>query len=256
MKKTILLLICLLIFTTTCGKDEDDGEGGAAETADLSSLTSRASFYQDRYGAERVLDKIVNSTGEGTSELEGTLNVRPIMHGVIYRGGANNLYSKDVPRSERNPLPEKALVNLCEEGFSQAIYLLEENFDLASKITDCSDFNGETNSLFYEQKDWDADQDLYDILSYTYDILQNDEAQPIYLHDYNGWHESGYVAAILLRQYCNYTPSEAVDYWQLSIDDENDSYELVEDKIRNFVKVADFMISQDLVGEVCPDKVL
>ena len=51
-------------------------------------------YYIDRYNEKDLLTKIVDNRGDGFKELYGTRNLRPILHGVAYRGGANNYYHK------------------------------------------------------------------------------------------------------------------------------------------------------------------
>lgn len=62
-------------------------------------------------------DKLVDNTGEGYDALYGTRNVRAVLNGVYYRGGANNYYNKHLKRKNSNPLPDEGLLHLCEEGF-------------------------------------------------------------------------------------------------------------------------------------------
>ena len=71
------------------------------------------------------MTKIVDNRGDGFDDLYGTRNLRPILHGVAYRGGANNYYHKTNKRKNNNPLPKDGLQNLCTEGFS--FYLLIQN---------------------------------------------------------------------------------------------------------------------------------
>ena len=71
--------------------------------------------------------KVTDNWGNQFEDLYGTRNMRPVLHGVAYRGGANNYYHKRNKRKNQNPLPSDGLLNLCQEGFSGAVYLYQQN---------------------------------------------------------------------------------------------------------------------------------
>ena len=80
-------------------------------------------FYKNRYNETDLLKKITDNYGNNEDKLYGTRNLRPILHGIAYRGGGNNYYHKTDKRKNQNPLPDDGLINLCKEGFSKSIYL-------------------------------------------------------------------------------------------------------------------------------------
>ena len=86
-------------------------------------------YYQTRYIETDLMYKITDNKGDGFDSLYGTRNMRPILHGVAYRGGANNYYHKTDKRDNHNPIPLDGMHGLCQEGFSKGIYLYRENFE-------------------------------------------------------------------------------------------------------------------------------
>lgn len=78
--------------------------------------------------SNHLMSKITNNTGDGFEELYGTRNMRAVLHGIYYRGGANNYCHRSNPRDNMNPLPADGLSNLCEEGFGKGIYFYATNF--------------------------------------------------------------------------------------------------------------------------------
>ena len=47
-------------------------------------------YYKKRYVETDLMYKVVDNFGNGFDSLYGARNMRPILHGVAYRGGANN----------------------------------------------------------------------------------------------------------------------------------------------------------------------
>ena len=88
-----------------------------------SSVIDMIKFYKNRYKVECANQKIVDNHGNGNELLYGTRNMRPILHGIAYRGGANNVYNIYEKRDNHNPLTKDAVGVLAYEGFSTAIYL-------------------------------------------------------------------------------------------------------------------------------------
>lgn len=213
------------------------------------------SFYKSRYQANTLLDKIVGNEGEGFDELYGTRNLRPILHGVAYRGGGNNYYHKTAKRHNNNPLPDDGVRNLCEEGFSASVYLYRRNWDSAPKIDTCDCISGGDNVIDYHQLDYFDDVHIKEMLSLVHNSITNDSVGPVYLHCWNGWHASGLISAIILRQYCGTSGQDAVNYWDLGTDGNNRSprYQKQRDRIKQFVPFPEFAISDSLSDCMCPE---
>ncbi len=98
--------------------------------------------------------KVIDNFGNGFDSLYGTRNMRTVLHGVAYRGGANNYYHKTDKRNNHNPLPDDGIANLCKEGFSHSIYLYKQNWDSAPEYETCDCVNEAQNEMEYSQYDY------------------------------------------------------------------------------------------------------
>lgn len=210
--------------------------------------------YKTRYNEEDLLYKIVDNYGNKYDKLYGTRNVRPILHGIAYRGGANNYYHKTSKRKNQNPLPDDGLLNLCQEGFSSSVYLYRTNADTAYTEVKCNCIDGESNRMEYVQLDYFDKDHIYEMLKMVYESATNKEKGPVYLHCWNGWHASGFLAAVMLKQFCGYNDIDAVAYWDLGTDGANTSphYQTIRKKIRDFEPYPEFIIKDSLGERVCP----
>ena len=211
-------------------------------------------YYKNRYVETDLMYKITDNKGNGFDSLYGTRNMRPILHGVAYRGGANNFYHKTDKRHNHNPIPLDGMANLCEEGFSRGIYLYRQNFENSPIGDTCSCSNDSWNNFEYSQKDYFNDQHIKDMLEMTYESATMDSVGPIYLHCWNGWHASGYISAVILKQFCGYSNWDAVNYWDLGTDGANTSprYQHQRERIKEFEPYQEFLISDSLQDCLCP----
>jgi len=211
-------------------------------------------YYKNRYIETDLMYKVTDNKGNGFDSLYGTRNMRPILHGVAYRGGANNYYHLTDKRHNHNPIPLDGMSNLCEEGFSKGIYLYRENFENSPVGDTCSCTNDSWNNFEYYQKDYFDDQHIKDMLEMTYNSATLDSVGPIYLHCWNGWHASGYISAVILKQFCDYSSWDAVNYWDLGTDGANTSprYQHQRERIKDFEPYTEFNISDSLQNCLCP----
>lgn len=212
-------------------------------------------YYQSRYPLKNVYDKLVDNQGNGFTPLYGVRNFRAVLSGVVYRGGANNVYNIHQKRPNMNPLPNEGLDHLCQEGFGTAIYLYSTNFNTAPKVTRCQSIFGDANEVDYQSENVLSNStDLRAVLKVVYDRLTSSRDQrPIYIHCWNGWHSSGFTSAAILRQFCGFSGDDAVKYWNKNTDGNNgSSYEPIRKKIRAFQPYAEFAISSELKKQVCP----
>ena len=211
-------------------------------------------FYKSRYQEEDLMYKITDNKGNGFDSLYGTRNMRPILHGVAYRGGANNYYHLTNKRNNHNPLPTDGMKNLCTEGFSAGVYLYRENFDTTLVADTCDCVDNDTNLFNYYQKDYFDDQHVKDMVEMTYNSATSDSIGPVYLHCWNGWHASGFISAVILKQFCGFSNFDAVNYWDLGTDGANTSprYQSQRERIKKFEPYPEFMISDSLKSCLCP----
>lgn len=218
------------------------------------NLIYSSDYYKNRYTETDLMYKVTDNKGNGFDSLYGTRNMRPILHGVAYRGGANNYYHLTDKRNNHNPIPLDGMSNLCEEGFSKGIYLYRENFENSPIGDTCTCSNDSWNNFEYYQKDYFDDQHIKDMLEMTYNSATMDSVGPIYLHCWNGWHASGYISAVILKQFCGYSSWNAVNYWDLGTDGANTSprYQHQRERIKDFVSYPEYMISDSLQDCLCP----
>jgi len=211
-------------------------------------------YYKKRYQEKDLMYKITDNKGNGFDSLYGTRNMRPILHGVAYRGGANNYYHLTDKRNNHNPIPLDGMNNLCKEGFSKGVYLYRKNFEKSPVGDTCSCTNGEWNKFEYYQKDYFDSSDVYDMLKMVYESIMNDSIGPVYLHCWNGWHASGYISAVILKQFCSYSSWDAVNYWDLGTDGANTSprYQHQRERIKDFKPYPELLIPDSLQKCLCP----
>lgn len=211
-------------------------------------------FYKTRYKETDLMYKITDNRGDGFDSLYGTRNMRPILHGVAYRGGANNYYHKYDKRKNQNPLPYDGISGLCKEGFSASVYLYRQNFEESPMGDTCNCVDGAYNKMDYYQYDYYDSVHVYKMLELTYNSIVDPEVGPVYLHCWNGWHASGYISAVILKQFCGYSDWDAVNYWDLGTDGANTSprYQHQRERIKDFVPYPQFIISDSLQDCHCP----
>jgi hypothetical protein len=250
-------LLSFALFTLGCagsarGNPEGSAAGAQAESFDqVAGLT-----YRQRYHISDASQKLVNNQGDGFEALYGVRNFRAVLNGVYYRGGANNVYNKQGKRKNSNPLTNRGLENLCEEGFSQAVYLYPTNYSGAAKTIRCRDFRGNENVLSYAQVSplsyRREDQRL--LLNMINERVRDPRQGPIYDHCWNGWHASGFVAAITLRQFCDFTKEQAIAYWNKNTDGNNQgrNYDRVRNQIKAFEPFPDLSLTEAEKRILCP----
>lgn len=217
-------------------------------------LTMDYKYYKDRYVESDLMYKITNNKGDGFDSLYGTRNMRPILHGVAYRGGSNNYYHKTAKRKNQNPIPMDGMHGLCQEGFSAGVYLYRQNFDISPLGDTCNCVDQTFNQFDYYQYDYYDSIHVYKMVELAYKSAVNQDVGPIYLHCWNGWHASGYISAVILKQFCGYSSWDAVNYWDLGTDGANTSprYQNQRERIKDFTPYPEFEISDSLKACLCP----
>jgi len=237
LKKLQYILIILLICFAAVNNS-------SAETI---SLSGQVDYYLKRYKVNCVTEKITDNFGNGFESLYGTRNMRPILHGVAYRGGANNYYHRNNKRENNNPLPNDGLINLCMEGFSDAVYLYSRNFNTAEKS-----FSIDNKTMNYHQISGNTTSEIEQIIKMVFQVINRDIKGPLYFHCWNGWHQSGYVSSAILKQFCNYTDNEAYNYWMRNTDGVNKGYDRVKQMVRDFKPFPQYKISEEIQEMICP----
>jgi len=203
LKPTSNIFITLFIFTlSSCFAQQAND----SLQNNYDSIVQRVEDYKQRYSIDCLEEKITDNQGNGYEGLYGTRNFRTILHGVAYRGGGNNYYHRTDKRNNKND----GIQNLLRNGFSTSVYLYKENFEKDTFYVD----QNTKDTLSYVQISGNSPEELDRILSLTYQSITNSGFGPVYLHCWNGWHQSGYVAAVLLKQFCGFSTPKSIHYWE------------------------------------------
>jgi hypothetical protein len=263
MEQKLLLLIATAAFVTSCAQPkskfneqvnaEQPGMEAPVQPDAPDALEAKNIIdYKVRYKVLDPFTKVTDNRGNGFENLYGTRNFRVVLHGVYYRGGANNVYNREGVRDNSNPLPANGLDNLCREGFSTAIYFYPTNYSSAPKQVNCRDRKDENNTLNYKQISSLNVNNHEAIISLIYSRIKGQLKAPIYGHCWNGWHASGLAAAIALKQFCNYSNAKAVEYWKKNTDGNTAGYESVIKKLEAFKPIEKYKVSADESAKICP----
>lgn len=215
------------------------------------SLASQVAKYKKLFPLEDVYKKQTDNKGNGYDSLYGTRNFRVVLHGIYYRGGANNKFNKHLKRDNQNPLPQEGLENLCKQGFSEAMYFYKDNYDKSEKIVSC----GQEQKLEYLQLASLKSENERAILTQVYKHIKGEIPGPLYGHCWNGWHASGYAATINLMQFCDWDNKKALNYWRKNTDgNDTKEYQHVMNKIEKFKRFEDknLQISNEEKKLICP----
>lgn len=222
----------------------------AIDVTDTFQLDQEVKKFKGRYELESASEKSTDNKGLGDTNLWGTRNFRVVLHGVLYRGGANNNYF-DPPRSNTNPLPTVALNNLCKEDFSAAVYLYSENFSTAPKSVNCKNTSHQDQTLAYKQ--YAAAGENEEILAMVYDRIKGKSNGPIYAHCWNGWHSSGLISGMALKQFCGWSNEKVDAYWMQNTDGNNKGFETIRKRLRDFKPLVKFSITAEERSLICPE---
>jgi hypothetical protein len=237
-KSAIILILIAVVTLNLSSVDNNNG-----------NIKTKAEYYKNRYKVKLLNEKITDNQGNGYDSLYGTRNMRTILFGVAYRGGANNFYHKTNKRNNSNPLPIDGLQHLANEGFSAAIYLYGTNFSSAPKLV-ISDNKKDT--LRYYQNSLSDRKQIKRVLLMVKEVIDNPQKGPIYLHCWNGWHQSGYISAMILMQFCGYTNQQAVEYWIANTDGNSKGYDKIKNLILEFEPFDDIKVDRELMKSICP----
>ncbi len=166
-------------------------------------------------------------------------NYRVVMPGVLYRGGNSG--------GGAIALKETGLKALCENGFSEAVYMYPNGFKSGTNTT-CS--NGQTVEYTTFGGGLKDPKMVYNFMKRLHKIITTKKG-PLYVHCWNGWHASGEMAAMALMQFCGWNGSQAAQYWQSNIGDKG-SYPSILKRIQLFNTFDDLTISPDVQKSICP----
>ena len=86
----------------------------------------------------------------------------------------------------------------------------------------------------------------------VYETIKNNDLGPVYLHCWNGWHQSGFISAILLKQFCGFSTLKSLHYWEDCADSWSKGYDRIKEAIINFVPIEKYKIDQKTADLICP----
>jgi hypothetical protein len=219
----------------------------------LMALPSQQIYdFDHRYQLNNWGQKLVDNFGEGYEDLYGVRNFRVVLKGLLYRGGANNAYNKYGKRNNQNPLPDLGLKNLCQQDFKSAVYLYDTNFSKAPKSMNCQNSQGQKNQITYTQLNALNEANTKSFLKMIYSAIKEEIPSPIYMHCWNGWHASGLVSTLAIRQFCGLDANAALSYWMANTDGNSNGFANIKKRIQNFVPYPEFQISEQEQREICP----
>lgn len=172
-------------------------------------------------------------------DLPGTKKFTPVISGFLTFGGG-----KQTGRPNQNPLQDHALEALCENGYSEAIYLYSTN--AIEKTVSC---NG--NELFYHFIDG---REPIPIMGRIHQAITNN-AGPVYVHCWNGRHASNAIAAIALRQFCGWSIESAKNYWHNHSNGAGSEVEYWSlRRIERYQINSDYNLTSSVQDQVCPEQ--
>jgi len=134
----------------------------------------------------------------GGAGLSGLAFVRPVLSGVLYRGGfkGGDKHHTGLSHAQR--------AQLCESGFSEAWYI---DFGSHTKFgkTQCAN-----NSLNYRKG---RSSHPAVVMQAIHAVIEDPAAGPLLVHCMWGVHSSGAISAMALVQFCDWSEGKAKTYW-------------------------------------------
>jgi len=198
-----------------------------------------------------LLGKYVTNRGLGGEDLLlGARNFRTVLKGVLYRGGANNVFNTCQNRYNNNPMSMQSLIKLSSLGFNNVFYLYGKNFE---RYYPDEVQNSLSNAgIHYSSVAPHSDSLAYIILKQIHYNINHPEAGPLYLHCWNGWHMSGIMSAFALMQFCDFRNQSALQYWIKGTDGNDKGFDKIKKRILSFKKYPELDISPSQKLKICP----
>lgn len=205
----------------------------------------------DQYGLSSIEKRVIDNKGRGDERFYGTRNFRVVLYDLVYRGGGNNLHLRDtIPKYYLwNPMPAWGLKQLSEVGFDKAVYLYSHNFDYWYPQGRLDSLKEAGFEYICEPKlDAYLDDYLQDVMNRANDTTSG----AMYIHCWNGWHQSGLLSAYTLMQFCDYSNYEALKYWETCTDGNYRGFSKVKSRIRNYKPSEKYYFTEEQQKRYCP----
>lgn len=208
----------------------------------------------DKFGLGSLEKRSIDNKGKGDERFSGTRNFRVVLYDLVYRGGGDNLHLKDtIPKYYLwNPMPIAGIRQLSDIGFDQSVYLYSYNFDYWYPTSRIDSLSAAGFNYICRPKLNDyLDDYMKDIMGRAADSVPG----MVYIHCWNGWHQSGLLSAYTLMQFCDYSNAEALKYWENCTDGNYKGFAAVKKNIRNFEPAKEFYFTDDQKARFCPCRI-
>jgi hypothetical protein len=184
-----------------------------------------------------------NSEAQNSTQNPIIKDFQTTISGILYRGGSRGA----------NPLSEAQLQHLCEEGVGHAIYTYDTGFKKAPART-CTMKDGRPGKIEYSYFRFLDKKGIEDSMAAIHNSIVNPSAGSTFVHCWNGWHASGEIAAMALKQFCDYSNEQATEYWKENIGDKGNlpKYGRVLTRIENFQPLPSLKLSLKQQSQICP----
>lgn len=250
-KRKANLGVIALLLCSSVAFSQDIEDSITKEGAVLSGIDT-VIMRKDRFGLESIENRVIDNKGNGDKRFNGTRNFRVVLYDLVYRGGGNNLHLKDtIPKYYLwNPMPMYGLRQLQNIGFSKAVYLYSYNFDYWYPQARLDSMASAGFDYICEPK---IEGDYKE--KYFADVMARANDSTIgmmYMHCWNGWHQSGTIAAYTLMQFCDYNNSQALKYWERCTDGNYKGFKTVKSRIRNFKPLDGYAFTDEQKAKHCP----
>jgi LysM repeat protein len=207
---------------------------------------------KDRFGYSAIDKRFIDNKGLGDERFLGTRNIRVVLYDLVYRGGGNNLYLRDsLPKTFFwHPLPIYGIGNLHLAGFTKAYYLYSNSFE-ERYPKERLDSLKEKGFSYVCTPSLDSAM----LVSYFKEVqmrAQNPELGSMYIHCWNGWHQSGLLSAYTLMQFCDYSNEQALKYWETCTDGNHEGFAKVKERIRKYVPMKGVKFTSEQKEKFCP----
>lgn len=163
----------------------------------------------------------------------GLKNFHEVMPGALYRGGGTG---------GRQPVSTPTLRSMCDGGIRSAVYLYRTGFN-GPQTESCG-----SGQISYKYIQWDRNDRA--ILTELHKMIVEGRG-PMYVHCWYGVHASGYISAVALKQFCGYSDSEALDYWNSYVA-KKIRYPKIQNMVVKFQPYPELNISAAQAAKVCP----
>jgi hypothetical protein len=225
--KSIFFYSLLLIFGITFN-------GQAAELPD--------SISKDDTTQKILSESDINIKHSSKNRIYGLLNFKPVLSGVLYRGGSGG--KAHLAKAYLNNDQLKAL---CQAGFSTAVFAYGVGTSPIGNPIQCTMLDGRSNTLAYINNNFKNKKEFVKLVS---DIIR-DHKGPIFEHCQGGNHASGELAALSLKQFCSFSAAKTLTYWENNITNPAGG-NAPGIRAMNFDPISSFALDAESFNKVCP----